>query len=135
MRVEEEAQLRREVVERQSRCERRFDVGNAVREGEGDLLDGGRSCFTNVVPRYRDGIPVRDFLLAVRERIDDEAHRWTRWIDVGTAGDVFLQDVVLNGPADLYAANALFLGDQLVQEQQRRRGGVDGHRRRDLVEW
>ena len=37
-------------------------------------------------------------------------------------------------PRQLVARDALLLGDQLVEQQQRRRRGVDRHRGRDLVE-
>ena len=70
---------------------------------------------------------------AVGEGVDDQPHGRTRRVDVGAAGDVLLQDVVLDGAADLLARHALLLGDQLVEQQQDGAGGVDRHRRRDLV--
>ena len=70
---------------------------------------------------------------AVGERVDDEAHGGPRRVDVGPPGDVLLQDVVLDGAADLLARHALLLGHQLVEEQQDGAGGVDRHGRRDLV--
>ena len=56
-------------------------------------------------------------------------------IDVRAACDVLLQQVVLNRAADRAGRNALFLGDQLVEQQQDRRGRVDRHARADLIEW
>ena len=77
----------------------------------------------------------RDALVAVGEDVGDHAHRLPRRIDVGAAGDVFLQQVVLDGAAtDVGRRDALLFGDQLVEQQQDRCRRVDGHRRRDLLE-
>src|SRR5665213_1988107 len=99
VRVEEETETRRERVELESGRERRFDVGNAVREGEGDLLYRRGAGFADVVAGDGDGVPVGHLLRAVGERVHDEAHRGTRGVDVGSARDVLLQDVVLNRAA------------------------------------
>src|SRR5690606_8150531 len=54
--------------------------------------------------------------------------------DVGPPGDVLLEDVVLDGAAQLCRGHALFLGDQLVEQQQDGGRGVDGHRGGHLAE-
>jgi hypothetical protein len=77
---------------------------------------------------------VDQVLGTIREGVDDQSHRLAGRIDVGTSGDVLLQDVVLDGPLDQFTRYSLLLGDQLVEEEQGGRSGVDGHRRRDLVE-
>ena len=71
---------------------------------------------------------------AVREEVGGEPHRRTRREDVVAARDVLLEHVVLHGAAQLLAADALLLGDELVEQQEERRGGVDRHRGRDPVE-
>src|SRR5205085_192379 len=50
------------------------------------------------------------------------------------AGDVLLEDVVLGGAAQLLGLDILLLADQLVEQQQDARWGVDRHRGRYLVQ-
>ena len=56
-----------------------------------------------------------------------------RRVDVGAAGDVLLEHVVLDRAGER-RVDPLLLPDQLVEEQEHGRRGVDGHRGRDLVE-
>ena len=134
MGVKEEGQARGEFVERQSGRKRRLDVGNAIRQGEGDFLHRRRSRFTNVITGNRNGVPIRHFFAAIREGIHNESHGRPWRIDVGAASDVLLQNVVLDGAAQLVAADSLLFRDQLVEQQQGARGGVDGHRRRHVIQ-
>jgi len=48
--------------------------------------------------------------------------------------DVLLEDVVLDRAAQQLRIDAVLLGDELVEEEEHGRRGIDGHRRRDLVE-
>ena len=57
-----------------------------------------------------------------------------RRIDVGAAGDVLLEHVVLDRAGQARRVDALLLGDQLVEQQQHRGRGVDGHRGRHLAQ-
>ena len=72
--------------------------------------------------------------MAVREQVRGDAHGRPRREDVVAAGDVLLEDVVLDGAAQLLPPHPLPLGDQLVQEQEQRCGRVDRHRGRHLAE-
>ena len=72
--------------------------------------------------------------MAVREQVRGDAHGRPRREDVVAPGDVLLEDVVLDGAAQLLPAHPLPLGDQLVQEQEQRCGRVDRHRGRHLAE-
>ena len=114
--------------------QRGLDVGDAVGQGEGDLLHGGRTGLADVIARDRDRVPLRHLLGAVGEGVHDQAHRLARRVDVRAARHVLLQDVVLDGAAQLVAAHALLFADQLIEQQQRRGRRVDRHRRRHLVE-
>src|SRR5439155_22407547 len=70
----------------------------------------------------------------VREEIRREPHRGPRREDVVPPGAILLEDVVLDGAAELRALHALALGDELVEEEEQRRRSVDRHRGRDLPE-
>ncbi len=76
--VPEERQPGSEVVHLEPGRQRRLDVGDAVGEREGDLLDGGRPRLPDVVARDRDRVPVGQLLRAVAKGVDDEPHRRTR---------------------------------------------------------
>ncbi len=134
VRVEEERQLRGEVVHIQTGFQRGFHVGDAVGERESHFLHGGRAGLADVVARDGDGVPVGDFFGTIREYVRDQTHGRRGREDIGAAGNVFLQDVVLDGAAQLRHVRALAFGDGDVHGQQYGRRGVDGHRGGNFVE-
>ena len=89
------------VVDVQPGPARPFHVLDAVVERERQFLQRRRSRFANVVTADRNRVPLRHVLCAELERVDDELHRRPRRKDVGLLGDVFLEDVVLDRPAEL----------------------------------
>ena len=129
---EEEGQPRRDVVDGQPGGQRRLHVGDAVGEGERDLLRGRRPRLGHVVAGDGDGVPARQVLGAVGEGVADQAQRRRGREDVGAPGDVLLEHVVLDGARQPGRVGALLLGHQLVEQQEHGRGRVDGHRRGDL---
>ena len=131
---EEERQPRRDLVHRQPGGQRRLEVGDPVGQGEGHLLRRRRPGLGHVIAGDRDGVPARQVLPAVRERVADQAQRGLRRVDVGAAGDVLLEHVVLDRAAQPRRLDALLLGHQLVEQQQHRGRRVDGHRGGDLVQ-
>ena len=60
--VEEEGEPRREAVDVEPGVDGGLDVGDAVGEGEGDLLRGGRAGLAHVVAGDGDGVPLGDVL-------------------------------------------------------------------------
>ena len=111
---------------------RTYSIPFAKREG--DLLRRRRPGLRHVVAGDGDRVPSRHLLAAVREDVGDQPQRLLRRVDVGAAGDVLLEHVVLDGAGELLAADALALADELVEQHQQRRRGVDRHRGRHLVE-
>ncbi len=132
--VEEEREARGEVVDREPALERGVDVGEAVGEGEGDLLHRGRARLAHVVAGDRDRVPPRHLVRAELDQVGDQLHRGLGRVDVGAARGVLLEQVVLHRAADLAPGHALLLGHDQVEGEQDRRRGVDGHRGRDAVE-
>ncbi len=132
--VEEEGEARAELVRREARLDRCGAVGDPVRERERELLDGRRAGLSDVVAGDRDRVPARDPLRAVGEEIRGQSHRRPRREDVVPARDVLLEDVVLHGAAERRPRHALLLRDELVEQEEERRGRVDRHRGRDLAE-
>ncbi len=134
MGVEEERKLAGELVDVQACSQRRFDIGNAVRQCKRHFLHGGRARFPDVIARDRDRIPVRYILGAEREDVCDQAHRWRGREDIRAAGDIFLEDIVLDRAAQLLHVDALASGHGDVHGKQDACRRVDGHRRGDLIQ-
>ena len=134
MRVEEERQPRRELVDIEPGINRRLHVGHAVGQRERHFLHCRRAGLAHVVAGDRDGVPLRHVLVGVRKNVGDNAHRLRRRIDIRSARDVLLQHIVLNCARKLghFASGAL--GSDDVQRQQNRCGRVDGHRGGDLLQ-
>ena len=127
VRVEEEGELRREFVDAEAGVKRGLHVGDAVGEGEGDFLNGGRARFADVVAGDGDGVPAGEFVAAPGKNIGDDAHGRAHGINVRAAGDVFLQNVVLHGAGKFLQIGALLFGHGDVEAEKNRGGGVDGH--------
>ena len=134
MAVEEEGEARGEAVDLEAGVERGLHVGHAVGQRERDLLDRRAALLAEVVAGDRDRVPARDVLGAVGEQVGRQPHRRHGRVDEVPARDVLLEDVVLDGAAELLRRHALLLADELVEQQQHGGGRVDGHRRGDLVE-
>ena len=86
----------REVVDGQPGGERGPHVRDPVGQRERDLLRGRRPGLGHVVAGDRDRVPLRNLGPAVGERVGDQPQRRLRRVDVGAAGDVLLEDVVLD---------------------------------------
>jgi len=97
VRVEEERDARREVVDRQAARARRLDVGDAVGQRERDLLHGVAARLANMIAADADGVPARHLVATEREAIRVRASTAGR-IDVRPARHVLLEDVVLDRP-------------------------------------
>ena len=132
--IKKERQLRTKFVHVQPHLERRLDVRDAIRQGEGHLLHRRRARFADVIATDADGIPARHLLSSIGEDVGDQAHRRFGRVDVGPARNVLFEQVVLNSAVDFIPAHTLFFGHRQVQREQDCGGRVDRHRRADLVE-
>ena len=134
MGVEEEGEPRRELVHSQAALQRRLDVGEAVGQGEGQLLRRGRAGLADVVARDRDRMEERHLPGAELDHVADEPHRGLGREDPLLLRDVLLEDVRLRRTAQSRPRNTLLLGDADVEGEQDRRRRVDRHRRRHRVQ-
>ena len=108
-------------------------------EREGELLLGRRAGLLQVVAADVHRVPLRHRAVAVLGDVGDELQRGLGREDVGAAGEVFLDDVVLDGALELGEVGALLLGGGDVEGEEPGGGGVDRHRgvhrlERDAVE-
>ena len=132
--VEEEGEARGEVVDVDARVDAGLDVGDAVGQGEGQFLHGGGAGLADVVAADGDGVPAGHLgraepMVSTMRRIDGRGRE-----DPGLLGDVLLEDVVLDGAAELVPGHALLLGHGEVHGREDGGGAVDGHGGGDLVE-
>ena len=134
VRVEEERHPRGDLVDLQAGLAGGVQVGDAVAQGEGHLLDGVRARLADVVAADADAVPAGQLVPAERQDVGAQAHRRAGRIDVRPAGDVLLQDVVLDRARQALAGDAPLVGHRHVQRQQGGGGGVDGHGGRHLVQ-
>ena len=131
---EEKGELGREPIDLETSLDRRVDVRDRIGEREGELLHRVGARLTDVVAADRDRVPARQLRGGVRDEISCQAHRRTRREDVRPARDVLLEDVVLRRAADTLGRDPLTPAHGDVHREQDRRGRVDGHGGRDLVE-
>ena len=114
---------------------RELDVGEAVGEGEGELLGGRRArprgCGS---PRRRSEFHRGISAAVKRDGVAHEPHRRARGKDELLLGLVLLQDVVLQRAAEVGSRDARLLGVGDEERQHHRGRRVDGHRRRDGAE-
>ena len=76
--VEEERELRRELVDLEPGVQRRLHVGDAVGQREGHLLHRGPARLAHVVARDGDRVPAGHALPAIAEDVRDEPERRRR---------------------------------------------------------
>ena len=115
----EEAQTWGEVVHIQALGQGRFHILLAVSQGEGQLQRLVSAGFLHVVARYADRIELRHVLRGVGDDVADHAHAGLRRVDVRVADHELLEDVVLDGSAELRLAHALLFCRHHVACQHR----------------
>ena len=132
--VKEKTQARGKVVNVQARLQRRFNVSNTVSDGESNFLNGRGSGFANVITADADCIPLRNIVFAKRKDIGDEAHAVPRGINISASGNVFFEDIVLNGATQISDFLFLFLSDANIERQKNSGCGIDSHTGRDFIQ-
>ena len=125
--VEEEAEAGGKVVHVQPALDAPLDVFDAVDQGEGQLLRGSAARFPDVVAADADGIPAREFFGPKFDGVRHQAHTRFGREDVFFLSDVFFEDVVLDGAAQLAAGDAAIVGHGNVHRPDNGRRAVDGH--------
>ena len=135
VRVEEERDLRRELVDRHpAALDDGVAVGDAVGQRERHLLHGVGAGVAEVRAGHRDRVEPRHLGGAELDGVGDQPQRRLRRPDPGAARGVLLEDVVLDGAGQLLARHALLLGGGDVEGQQDRGGAVDREAGADLVQ-
>ena len=82
-----------------------------------------------MVGAYVHRVPLRRLPGAEQDHVFGQPERGFGREDVGSAGQIFLDDVVLGRALKRLPGRALLVGDRDIERHQPGRGGVDGHRR------
>src|SRR6266849_6083630 len=133
VRVEEEAQARREPVGGEPAADELLHVGAPGRKRVRHLL-GGRGSRVAVVRGDADGVHAGQPLHRVLDQVAGEPHRLLDGEEPRAARAELLQEVVLHRAADPLVRNAPLARRQLVHGEEDGGGGVDGHRGRDPLQ-
>ena len=104
-----------------------LNIGDAIGQSKGQLLSSGGPGLPYMVAANADGVPARHMLPAISEDIGDQPHRGAGREDIGPAGNILLQDVVLNGAIELRRINPLLFGQGDIHRQKDGGGGVYRH--------
>src|SRR5262249_15732120 len=99
VRVEEEAEPRRELVDIEAALQRPVHGLVAAGQRERQLLHGRWPGFADMIAADRYGVELQRMTSAVFDRVRDQPHRGLRREDVLLLRDVLLQDVVLQRAA------------------------------------
>src|SRR5260370_30118267 len=111
MSVEEKRKLRDKLVHFEAAAHSPFDVLEAVAQGEGQFLDGGRAGFADVIAADGNGVELGRVLNTEFKRVNHQAHGRFRGVDVFLLRNVFLHDVVLERAGNRFPVSALLFVD------------------------
>ena len=130
----EERDPRREGVDVETGCLAGADILDAVGEGVAELEIEGRAGLLHVVAGDGDGVEARHLLGGEAEDVGDDPHGGLGGIDIGVADHELLEDVVLDGPGELFGRHALLFGGDDIERHHRQHRAVHGHGDADLIE-
>jgi hypothetical protein len=89
----------------------------------------------HVVAADADGVELGHVLRTVGDDVGNDPHGRLRRVDIGVAGQVFFEDVVLNRPGQLLLLDALLFCSHDITGHDRQDRAVHGHGNAHLVEW
>ena len=139
--IDEEA----DPADRGGKIGRRHRIAHPVehRDGGGErigqLLHRRRPGLLQMVAADVDRVPFRRLAAGEGDHVGGEPHRGFGRKDVGAAGEIFLDDIVLGRAGEFGPLRALPFGRRDIEREQPRRRRVDRHRRvhpgeRDIAE-
>jgi len=132
--AEEEGEPRGEIVDGEAAVDGRPDILLSVGQREGRLQHRVGARLHDVVAADGDRVVARHVLGTVGDDVRDDPHRGLRRVDVGVAGEEFLEDVVLDRACQLLLLHALLLGGHDVARQDGEHGAVHRHGDGHLVQ-
>ena len=132
--IEKETQPRRESVHVHAARDALIYIAHAVGQRERQLLSCVRARLADVIAADAHGVPFRHVLGAILDGIDHQPDALARREDVFVLSVKLLEDIVLQGAAQLRQRHALILSHANIKRQQHCRRPVNGHRRADLCQ-
>ncbi len=131
---EKEREPGREVVDIEPGREGRPDILQAVRQGERGLQHGIGPGFHHVVAADAHRVVPGHIPGTVADNVRNNAHGRLRRINIGIAGEVLFEDVILDGARELFGFEALLFGSDNIPRQDRQDAAVHGHGHTHLVQ-
>ena len=130
----EEGKTRREIVDLQTGSNTGTDVFQPVGQSVGQLKVGGCTSFVHMITTDADAVEPRHISRRVCKNITDNAHTWSRRVDVRITHHKLLQDVILDRTAQLCGRNPLLFGRHNVEGHYRNNRPIHRHRNRHLIQ-
>ena len=130
----EEAEPGGKGVDVQPRVQPGSHVLHPVGQGVGQLQVEGGPGLLHVVAGDGDGVELGHVGRGEGEDVGDDPYRRRRRVDEGVADHELLQDVVLDGPAQLFWRHPLLFAGHDVHGQNRQHRPVHGHRHGHLIQ-
>ncbi|GBD11865.1 hypothetical protein HRbin23_01545 [bacterium HR23] len=131
--IEEETQTRSEVVYLEAPLQALLHIGETVGQGEGQFLHGGGASLPNVITADANGVPARHILRGELNGVHHQTQRGLGGKDILVLGNVFFQDIVLNGAPQPVPGDTPLLGHDQIHGPDDRCRGSDGHGSSHLV--
>jgi len=135
VRIEKEGQLRRKFIHVHTGFFRCIYISNGIGKRKSNLLRCCGACFTNVISRYADRIPIWDFSLAIAHGICYQPHAGRGWENISSTRDILFQNIILDGTTQFSGSHALLFRDGDVRGKQNRGRRVDGHAGGNPIQW
>ena len=133
VRVEEKAQPRRKRIHVHACVDCCLNIGHPIGQRERDFLHRRRTCLPHMVSGDGNRIPLRHLHRSPCEGVRHQAHRMFDRIDISPAGNILLQNVVLDRSGQFANVRFRSLRHRDIQSQQDRSCGVDRHGSRHAV--
>ncbi len=103
------------------------EVFHAIRQGVGQFQFGRCTGFVHVVTRNANGVEAGQRAGTIAKYFGNDLHGRTRRVDVGVTNHKLLEDIVLNGSAQLMRWNPAFFGGNNKKRQDGDHSSVHGH--------
>mmetsp|Transcript_24008 Transcript_24008/g.44062 ORF Transcript_24008/g.44062 Transcript_24008/m.44062 type:complete len:371 (-) Transcript_24008:5902-7014(-) len=108
--------------------------GRGCGKRESQFLFRGRASLLQVIGTHVHGVPFRNVRIAVFGHVRDHLKAGFRRANIGSARQVFLDQIVLHSALQGCRVRALFLGHRNIKRQEPRGRRIDRHRRIHLLQ-
>ena len=109
-------------------------ISKSICQSKCQFLRRGRTCFPNVVAADGNRIEFWHVFGAISQHIRNDTHGWFRREDPFLLGNEFLQDIILEGAAELIQWHTLFFCYSNIKCKENNGRTVNGLGNRNLTQ-